>query len=122
MGIYIKIDSTSKRVTLGSTVNPSEFMTEEDAALWSLYEKPVLSSFNLWDDAKKELVPVDEWTYVKPDVPTARAWRDQELKSTDIYMVEDFPCDKAAWRTYRQQLRDWPQSESFPSVRPIRPN
>lgn len=121
MTIYIKIDQTTKRVTLGSTVPPSEYMTEENAALWVAYDKPVTSSFNLWDEKTQELVPVSDWEYDQPDAPTARAWRNQELKSTDIYMVEDFPCDKTAWRTYRQQLRDWPQTESFPLVRPVRP-
>lgn len=121
MIIYIKIDENTKRVKLGSTVDPTEYMTEEEAALWIPYSKPVVSYFNFWDSEKQELVPVDSWAYDRPDNATARIWRDQELKSTDIYMVEDFPCDKAAWRTYRQQLRDWPQSESFPTVRPVRP-
>lgn len=121
MTIYIKIDRLTKRVKLGSTADPREYMAEEEALLWVSYSKPVIASFNLWDEEKQELIPVDEWTYYQPDAPTARIWRDQELKSTDIFMVEDFPCDKAAWRTYRQQLRDWPQSESFPLVRPVRP-
>lgn len=122
MTIYIKIDQITKRVKLGSTADPKEYMSEEEAALWVPYDKQVTSYFNIWDEEKQELVPVDSWVYESPDAATARIWRDQELKSTDIYMIEDFPCDKAAWRTYRQQLRDWPQSESFPLTRPVRPN
>jgi hypothetical protein len=43
-----------------------------------------------------------------------RYWRDQELASTDWTQVSDSPANKAAWATYRQSLRDLPDSNSDP--------
>lgn len=43
-----------------------------------------------------------------------RYWRDNELKNTDWTQVEDAPVDKTAWATYRQALRDLPESNSNP--------
>jgi len=54
-----------------------------------------------------------------------RQWRDSELKSTDVYLLEDFPIspeNKALILTYRQELRDYPQVVGFPNIeRPVRP-
>jgi hypothetical protein len=43
-----------------------------------------------------------------------RYWRDQELANTDWTQVEDSPADKAAWATYREALRNLPESNSDP--------
>ena len=43
-----------------------------------------------------------------------RYWRDQELARTDWTQVADSVCDKAAWATYRQALRDLPASNADP--------
>jgi hypothetical protein len=43
-----------------------------------------------------------------------RYWRDQELASTDWTQVSDSPANKTAWATYRQALRDLPESNSDP--------
>jgi hypothetical protein len=43
-----------------------------------------------------------------------RFWRDQELSLTDWTQVSDSPANKTAWATYRQALRDLPQSNSDP--------
>jgi hypothetical protein len=43
-----------------------------------------------------------------------RYWRDQELKRTDWTQVSDSPANKTAWATYRQALRDLPESNSDP--------
>jgi hypothetical protein len=43
-----------------------------------------------------------------------RYWRDQELASTDWTQVQDSPVNKVAWATYRQSLRDLPESNSDP--------
>ena len=49
---------------------------------------------------------------------SARGWRDQELAATDIIsMVTDHP-QNAAYKTYRQKLRDWPSTSDFPDTRP----
>lgn len=52
-----------------------------------------------------------------------RYWRDQELANTDWTQVEDSPVDKAAWATYREALRNLPDSNSDPRKieLPIRP-
>ena len=56
------------------------------------------------------------------DEPTieesGRLWRDGELSNTDwIVPVTDHP-QHAAYIAYRQALRDWPESELFPTTRP----
>lgn len=46
-----------------------------------------------------------------------RLWRDQALALADraIWTLEDLGQDASAWRAYRVQLRDWPQSGLFPN-------
>ena len=43
-----------------------------------------------------------------------RYWRDGELARTDWTQVADAVCDKIAWATYRQALRDLPASNADP--------
>ena len=44
--------------------------------------------------------------------------RDRELNQTDwVVAVVDHP-QLAAYKTYRQELRDWPSTEDFPDTRP----
>jgi hypothetical protein len=51
-----------------------------------------------------------------------RAWRNEELKQTDWTQVADAPVSKAAWATYRQQLRDMTASTDPKTwVFPVRP-
>lgn len=48
-----------------------------------------------------------------------RIIRDNLLKETDVKMLPDYPItaeEKALWIKYRQYLRDFPESESFPNV------
>jgi UDP-N-acetyl-D-mannosaminuronate dehydrogenase len=57
-----------------------------------------------------------------PPEPTAeeegRQWRDSELGATDyIVPLTDHP-QRAAHMTYREALRDWPSTDSFPATRP----
>ena len=48
----------------------------------------------------------------------ARQWRDNELAATDWIMpVTDHP-DRAAYVTYREELRQWPSTSSFPDTKP----
>ena len=48
-----------------------------------------------------------------------RAWRNAELARTDTLMLlPDYP-DKEALTVYRQALRDWTNTESFPNTRPM---
>ena len=43
-----------------------------------------------------------------------RQMRDQKLKDSDWTQLADSPVDKAAWATYRQALRDLPNTNGFP--------
>lgn len=48
----------------------------------------------------------------------ARQWRDGELSSTDyIVPLSDHP-QRAAYITYRENLRAWPSTDSFPETKP----
>lgn len=46
---------------------------------------------------------------------TIRADRDTLLTACDWTQVADAPVDQAAWRAYRQALRDVPEQAGFPS-------
>mgnify|MGYP001589422697 CR=1 FL=1 len=49
---------------------------------------------------------------------SARQWRDEELSLTDkLVSVIDHP-QHTKIIAYRQELRDWPSTESFPDTRP----
>jgi hypothetical protein len=49
----------------------------------------------------------------------ARKWRDEELQRTDVAAtVSDFPNAEAVI-AYRKLLRDWPDSDEFPTTRPV---
>lgn len=62
------------------------------------------------------------WTY-EPTIDQIRSWRNSELTNTDWTQVADAQCDKAAWATYRQSLRDLPAQNVDPQklVFPTRP-
>ena len=64
----------------------------------------------------------EEWVAPTPPEPTAeeegRMWRDGELSSSDfIVPLSDHP-QRDAYITYREALRAWPSTESFPATRP----
>ena len=51
----------------------------------------------------------------------AREWRDSELQATDfIVPTTDYP-NHALWLTYRQELRDWTSTDTFPDTKPVKP-
>ena len=51
----------------------------------------------------------------------AREWRDSELSSTDnVAQTPDYP-NRDALLTYRQELRDWPSTDTFPDTKPTKP-
>jgi hypothetical protein len=64
----------------------------------------------------------EEWVAPTPPEPTAeeteRMWRDMELSATDyIVPLSDHP-QRDAYITYREALRQWPSTDSFPATRP----
>jgi len=53
-----------------------------------------------------------------PVANAARIWRDMELSSSDyIVPLSDHP-QRAAYILYRESLRAWPSTDSFPNTRP----
>ena len=44
-----------------------------------------------------------------------RAERNQKLKDSDFSQLPDSPVDKAAWATYREELRNIPEQDGFPN-------
>ena len=49
----------------------------------------------------------------------ARAVRNQAIAATDYLMMPDYPltlAGKMLVSIYRQQLRDWPQTDGFPDI------
>jgi hypothetical protein len=64
----------------------------------------------------------EEYVAPTPVEPTAeeteRMWRDMELSATDyIVPLSDHP-QRDAYITYREALRQWPSTDSFPATRP----
>ena len=70
--------------------------------------------------AQYELVPLTEDQINAPAIQ----WRNGQLQATDfIVPTTDFP-DHAAWITYREELRVWPddpETTGFPDTRPEAP-
>ena len=63
---------------------------------------------------EKEFHPIE----ASSEEEIARAWRNSELLSSDwIVPVTDHP-QHAAYKTYRQKLRDWPSTSDFPNTKP----
>ena len=64
----------------------------------------------------------EEWVAPTPAEPTAeeeaRQWRNGELSATDyIVPLSDHP-QRAAYILYRESLRAWPSTDSFPETKP----
>ena len=52
----------------------------------------------------------------------ALAWRNAELKRTDLMaQTPDYP-NRDDWVAYRTTLRDWPSTDSFPATKPHDPD
>jgi hypothetical protein len=51
----------------------------------------------------------DEWLFER-----IRLWRTRELAASDWTQLADSQADKAAWATYRQELRDLPAQNKDP--------
>lgn len=78
-----------------------------------------------WSESNEELAKREAYNgeYTIEDVSMtadeARTQRDKLLEATDWTQTLDAPIDeatKAAYRAYRQDLRDVPQQEGFPAV------
>lgn len=59
-----------------------------------------------------------EWADL--DEHNARQWRNSELYRTDPIVAIQDHSKRASFIAYRQLLRDWPATASFPNTRPVR--
>ena len=50
----------------------------------------------------------------------ARVWRNKELEDTDWIIPITDHSSRASYITYREALRDWPSTDSFPETKPTR--
>jgi hypothetical protein len=62
-------------------------------------------------DGYREALPADPTEKLFKRI---RKWRDAELVKSDWTQLADSVCDKTAWATYRQELRDLPASNADP--------
>ena len=64
----------------------------------------------------------EEGIFYNPDVEVeARRWRDLQLTLTDkIVPITDHPKHVDVLG-YRDDLRDWPETDDFPNIKPINP-
>ena len=73
----------------------------------------------------KHVVPLTEWELnkrVESRWSAIRSQRNQLLQESDWTQLPDAPGDKAAWATYRQELRDVTnQADPFAIVWPVAP-
>lgn len=56
----------------------------------------------------------------------ARLWRNNELMRADVMLnrIQDGETSlgtQKAWRAYRVELRNWPETELFPTEKPVAP-
>lgn len=62
--------------------------------------------------------PTEEEIKVATLAVEAKRWRDQELKNTDtLSLLADHP-NNTNILSYRQELRDWPNTSDFPLTKP----
>ena len=77
----------------------------------------MLSSFDTKEELDEDPAPYDHYGII--DEVLEREWRNKELINSDwIICLEDHP-QRNFFLTYRQNLRDWPSTSNFPTIRPI---
>jgi len=87
----------------------------------ALADQPLASNWIQSDTAViGDLYSGGLFTKPLPDTSAAaagiRVERDSLLTASDWTQVDDAPVDKAAWATYRQELRDIIAQEGFPTT------
>lgn len=71
---------------------------------------------NIWtlDWTISTLTPEEKTVVDTAKAASVRADRDARLSASDWTQLPDAPGDKTAWQTYRQTLRNIPESAGFP--------
>lgn len=106
---YAFIDENS--VCVGVTEYQETVTANDNMVLLSSFDTSIIGK--RWTGTVWEEVPLTD--------VTAREWRDGELYATDwIVPVTDHP-DREDYLLYRQALRDWPSTPSFPDTKPVSP-
>ncbi len=115
---YVIYNTTSGEIVAAGTGSSDLMSTRVGAG------ESYLTTSTLIDPENKEVVNgvvVSISASVIAAAETAKAWkslrglRDAALASTDWTVVEDTPVtNKAAWKTYRQALRDLPGNTTDP--------
>ena len=84
----------------------------------SLGERPGTDITDLEPPHEKAKWQVDKWVIPEAaKAADARSKRDELLGGCDFIMLSDHPAtNKAAWKTYRQELRDVPEQAGFPDA------
>ena len=84
----------------------------------NLGERPGTDITDLAPPHEKAEWKVDKWVIPKAaKAVDARSKRDELLGECDFIMLSDHPAtNKAAWKTYRQSLRDVPEQAGFPAT------
>lgn len=71
-----------------------------------------------YDDGTPYGYTIERDLITPPLEETERLWRNEELAMTDMYLsIPDYP-NRENYIVYRKQLRDWPETDDFPSKRP----
>lgn len=87
------------------------------SGVWALEEEG-FGVGDLWNEDDGWSHPVKTTEELESE---AREWRDTELMETDFIMpLSDYP-NRDAWITYRQELRDWTDTDDFPTTKPTKP-
>lgn len=78
----------------------------------------------LKDGNTLDVAPLTEASTVVVD---ARLWRNAQLAYADVMLnrVQDGETGlgtQKAWRAYRVELRNWPETEAFPTEKPVAPD
>jgi len=105
---YVFLEENRSGVAVGESYDP--------AIGFTTFENTVLTL----DSFQEDNVSVDNPDELnRRKAAGAREWRNRKLKETDwATSISDHPA-AAAYVAYRSALRDWPDSEDFPSNPPM---
>ena len=111
---YIKVENG---VVQKSIINvESQYINDFDGT-WVQFEDGFKEG-DLWNENDGFSHPIKTTEEIETE---AREWRNAELQATDfIVPTTDYP-NHAAWLTYRQELRDWTDTDAFPTTKPTKP-
>lgn len=113
-----------------SESGPTQSFLSENGCLpvsaWKQHDKatqklvavaPYIEGEQVFTVQVQSLTPEDRQEQRRAKSAEVRRQRDRLISETDWTQLEDYPKNnKAAWKLYRQQLRDVPQQAGFPDA------